>query len=83
MEKKMARFRTNVRQLILERSAKEGRRITYKEVAKDTGLSEITISRWARNEVERIELATSKVLCDYFNVTFEELVQFDPDNNEE
>lgn len=76
---KVARFRTNVRQLILDKSAREGRRITYKEVANDIGLSEITISRWARNEIERIDLSMIKLLCDYFNCTFEELVQYDPE----
>lgn len=75
---KVARFRTRVKQLILTKSADENRRISYREVAEKTELSEITISRWASGDVERIELATVKALCDYFDCTFEQLIEYDP-----
>lgn len=75
---KVARFKTNLKQLILNKSARDGRRISYKEVAEETGLSEITISRWARGEVARLELETINSLCKYLGCTFEELIQFEP-----
>lgn len=76
----VAKFTTNVDLLIIRKSAKVGKRLTHEDVAAATGLSVPTIGRWARSEVARLELKTIKKLCDYFECTFEELVQFDPEN---
>lgn len=76
---RMARFKTNVEQLIREKSARDRRKITQEIVAKETELSLPTINRWVRGDVARIELETVQALCKYFEVSFSELVQFDPE----
>lgn len=73
----VAKFTTNVDQLIIRKSAQVKKRLTHEDVALATGLSVPTIGRWARSEVSRLELKTIKKLCDYFECTFEELIQFD------
>ena len=74
---RMARFKTNIEQLMREKSARERRKITQEIVAEETGLSLPTISRWVRSEVARIELDTVQKLCKYFDCSFEDLVSFE------
>lgn len=77
----VAKFKTNVDQLIIRKSAKVKKRLTHEDVALATGLSIPTIGRWARSEVSRLELKTIKKLCDYLECSFEELIEFDPNDD--
>jgi transcriptional regulator with XRE-family HTH domain len=69
------RFKPQVRQLLLNKSAQEGRQIEQREVAKATGLPEVTISRWMNSDgLLRIEAETVVKLGEYFGVDWNEVV---------
>ncbi len=70
----MAKFRTNLKALMLRKSAEIGEPITQKEVADATGLSLPTVARWYHSDVDRIEPNTVSALTKYLNCTFDELV---------
>lgn len=70
------RFKPTVRQLLLDKSAREGRRIGQKEVAEATGLPLMTISRWMNtNGFLRFEAETAHKLAEYFEVQWNDLVE--------
>lgn len=82
-KREMARFHVRFKDLLLRKSAEEGRLITQKEVAEATGLSLPTISRWYHNDVKRIEVDTVTKLSVYFGCTFNQLVGYDPEDGEQ
>ena len=59
------------------REAELGRRITYRDVQADTGLSVATLSRWMTNQVTRFDAETVQALCEYFHCQVEELLQLE------
>lgn len=71
----MARFKTNLKALMLRRAAELGEPITQKEIADQTGLSLPTVARWYHSDIDRIEPNTIAVLTKYFNVTLSDLVE--------
>lgn len=55
---------------------RDNRRISLAEVARDTGLSRQTISRLVNQpDLERIDVNTVSVLCDYFGCGFYDLIE--------
>jgi transcriptional regulator with XRE-family HTH domain len=76
----MARFRSNLKQIMLNHSAKTGEPLSQRTLAKDTGIALSTISRWYRDDnISAIEPNTLGKLLDYFGVSFDELVDILPD----
>lgn len=75
----MARFQIQLKQLLLNEAAKRGTPISQRTLAAETGLDLMTISRWYRDDVSRIEPNTLDKLMRYFNVSMEELVKIVPD----
>jgi transcriptional regulator with XRE-family HTH domain len=71
----MARFKTRLKQLMLEKSVELGYPLTQKQVAEKTELSLPTISRWYKSEIDRIEPDTAARLTKFFGITFPELVE--------
>jgi transcriptional regulator with XRE-family HTH domain len=71
----MASFRSRLKPLLLERSAREGRVISQSEVARETGLSFATIQRLYDGNFDRIDAKTLYGLLDYFGCTFDELIE--------
>lgn len=71
----MARFKSRIAQLMLKRSAEEGRRISQTEVAKESGVSLPTIQRWYDGTFARIDAETLYALLDYFDCKFEDLIE--------
>lgn len=43
-------MRSKLKQLVLEKQAREGRKIYGRDIARDTGIQEATISRWMSGE---------------------------------
>lgn len=79
----MAYFKTNLKQLMLVKSVEVGHSLTRSEVAEATGLSIPTISRWHDGRVERVESDTIRKLTEYFKCSFDELVKYVPDTDQE
>jgi transcriptional regulator with XRE-family HTH domain len=71
----MASFRSRLKPLLLERSAREGRVISQSEVARETGLSFATIQRLYDGSFDRIDAKTLYALLDYFGCTFDQLIE--------
>ena len=77
----MTSFRPRLKQLMLRRSLEIGRPLTQTQVAEEAGVSLATVQRWYRDGVrfERIDAETFYALLDYFNCTFEDLIERIPD----
>lgn len=76
----MARFRTHLKQLMLNKSAKIGHQITQTEVANETKLSLPTISRWYSDKVDRLEADTLIALMKYFDCQLNDIVEITEDD---
>lgn len=75
----MIRFK--LRERIADKEFKEGRRITLIEIAEETGIGRITLSRMLnRGAVVRTD--TLDKLCDYFGCKIEALLEFIPEGSE-
>lgn len=59
--------RSNLRVLHSLREAREGRRITYKEIEAETGMTEAQISRYMNNKIVMFHAETLDRLCDFYN----------------
>lgn len=72
----MASFRSRLKQLMLDRSAKEGKLITQKELEAETRVPYPTIQRWySDGTFDRIDAKILYPLLDYFGCTFDDLIE--------
>ena len=70
---------SRVRQLRFEKEEREGRKLTYEVMAKDTGLAPTTLSRLLKREpLDRVDAATLDTLCTYFGVGVGEVIEHVP-----
>ena len=72
-------IKCNLKQLILEKSAGNGHRITYAEISEATGLSTTTITKLANNQSALVGISTLDRLCTYFGVGIGALLTHTPD----
>ena len=80
----MAKMVINLPELMRRKAISEGRDpahhpITQNELSERTGIPQTTISRWAGNRVDRIDLGILEKLCRYFDCGVEELLVFKKD----
>lgn len=75
----MSHFRTNLKQLMLQKSVAVGNPLNRSDVAAATGLSLPTISRWYNGKVDSVESKTVEKLTEYFECGFFDLVEYVPD----
>ncbi len=61
----MSRIIVNLDNLLREKEEKENRTLTIQTIAKETGLNYATVSNWIKNRVDRAELTTIAIFCDY------------------
>ena len=73
---------TRMKQLMREKAARDGKRITYSDIAQATGLAWSTVERYANNRVRRPDLEVVAKLCDYFGVSLSEFVLGEGDSPE-
>jgi len=73
-------IKCNLKQLILEKSAREGHRITYAEISQATGLSPTTITKLANDQSALVGLKTLDRLCAYFGVNVGDLLVYVADD---
>ena len=64
--------------LLAEKRANAKRNISLSEVAKETGVSRPTLVAWANNTVTRFDMPVIEALCQYFDVTLSELLEYTP-----
>ena len=63
------------KQALVERSFKEGRRITLNEVSEETGKSLLTLTRISKVPDYKTNTETISSLCDYFEIEPGELLK--------
>jgi len=68
------RLRNRVLLFLTDKEKRERRRITQSEIARAINVSPTTIGAWIREDVTKIEEHVLLGLCDYFGVTFDQLL---------
>ena len=66
--------------LLAEKQLREGRKISYEEIRRDTGIAASTLSAWATNSVRGYRVETIDVLCQYFSCEVKDLIVRLPDS---
>jgi putative transcriptional regulator len=56
-----------VKILIAQKEFKEGRKLTYRVIAEETGISTGTLTSYITQRVERFDAPTLEAFCKYFN----------------
>lgn len=69
----MLRFKLKER--IADKEFRDGRRVTLLEIAEETGIGRITLSRML-NRGANVRTDTLEKLCDYFDCQIGDLVEF-------
>jgi putative transcriptional regulator len=54
--------------LIAEKEFREKRKLTYRTIAKETGISTSTLTKYMGQEVKSFDTATLETLCNYFGI---------------
>lgn len=75
----MGYFKTNLKQLMLRKSVEDGEPINRSDVARATGLSLPTVSRWYNGRVDSVESNTVERLIKFFKCQYTDLVEYVPD----
>lgn len=74
----MARFRSRLKQLMLDTSAQRGEPISQRQLAKEADISLSTVSRWYRDDnIASLDADTLVKFMDYFQCKFEDLVEIE------
>lgn len=73
----MPRFRSRLRQLMLERSMKDGKQLSQTEVAEQARVAYATIQRWYKPDYtfDRVDADTLYGLRDFFKCSFDDLIE--------
>jgi DNA-binding Xre family transcriptional regulator len=70
---------SQLKKIVLERSAAEGRRITNRQIAKETGLLDNTVSRWMSDEpFDKINSDVAVKLCVWARCDLGDLLVLQP-----
>lgn len=78
------RFRSRLGQIMLEKSAEAGRRITAQEISEATGITESTLSKWVNGEpMRQVRAEVVDALCNYFGISMTELIYLDENDDPE
>ena len=60
-------MKSNLLVLVAQKAQRDGKRVTLRSVARDTGISTYTIYALANNEIEEYPRAVLEKLCTFFN----------------
>lgn len=77
----MIRFR--LREMIIDKEFKEGRRISHDEIARETGIHRTTLSRIAGQRGYNTTTDNIDKLCHYFICSIDKLLEYIPDEQVE
>jgi|GEM_PF-1196259 Predicted transcriptional regulator len=72
-------IRSRLKRLRLEKEEREGRKLTYRVISHETGLSPGVINRVIHSDFAQISTDTIDRLCAYFQCTVGELLEYVPD----
>lgn len=73
----VARVVSQARKLLEEKEKREGRRISYRKMEVETGISYTSISHWMTNNTTQFHEVQIVALCRYFNCDIGDLLKID------
>jgi putative transcriptional regulator len=65
--------------LIAQKEISEGRKLTYRTISKETGVSTSTLTAYAKQEVNRFDASTLEALCAFFDCQPGDLLEYVPE----
>ncbi len=74
-------IRSRFKLLLAEREMREGRKISYEEISRQTGVSPGSLSGLATNSTQRFDGWVLSALCKYFSCNIGDLLTYMPDGN--
>lgn len=72
-------IRSRLKRLRLDKEESENRKLTYKVITQETGLSEGVIVRLMSAQIDRVDMTTLDALCRYFGCSVCDLLEYVPD----
>ena len=79
----MLRIINRLDELLARKGRKEGRRISKRVMAEETGLGEGSLKLWGRNAVQKYDGVYIAVICRYLECGVDELLMIVEDDDEE
>lgn len=76
-------IRIRLKELVAEKEFREGRVVTFKEIAEETGIHRVTLSKIANNKGTNVGTDTLDRLCRYFRCRVEHLAEYVEDDKVE
>jgi putative transcriptional regulator len=73
----VARIVSRAKQLLEEKEKREGRRISYRKIAEETGISKTSVESWMTSSATQYQQEQMLALCRYFGCTVGDLLQID------
>jgi putative transcriptional regulator len=76
----VARIVSRAKQLLEEKEKRESRRISYRKIAEETGISKTSVESWMTSSATQYHEGQIVALCRYFNCEVGDLLQIDDSN---
>lgn len=67
-------FKTHLKAMVIKRASETGDILTQKEISEKTGITQATLSRWYKGQVDRLEYDTVAKLANFFECDLSDLV---------
>ena len=71
-------IRVKLRELIAEKHYREGKLVTLSQIARETGIHRMTLTKIAGDPIYSTSTDTLDRLCNYFKCRIEQLLEFSP-----
>jgi putative transcriptional regulator len=75
-------IRVRLRELLADHENRTGKRLSIKQLARDTGLAESTLHNLANNTTQRFDAPILDTLCAYFDVSVGDLLVYEIEKRE-
>lgn len=72
-------IRSRLKRLRVDKEEVESRKLTYKVITAETGLSEGVIVRLMNSQFDRVDTQTLNILCRYFGCSVCDVLEYVPD----
>lgn len=74
-------IRYKIRELVSEKSKREGRKITLSFLAEQVGIQSSAMSKIANNTGYHTSVTTIEALCKFFDCKIEDILEYVPDDH--
>lgn len=73
-----SQVRNRFKILLAQKEARDGRNYTYSDISQATGIAPNTLSAYANQSVSRFDESILVRLCEFFDCTLAELLEYPP-----